>query len=137
MSGPEELVDRYVAVWNEPDADRRRKAIAGLWTEGGAHILQPPREIQQVAGPLALTATLEARGHDALEARVTRAYEQFVAPGKFVFRSRDNAARLHDVVKFNWEMVPAGGGAVVAVGLEILVLDGDGRIRIDYQFIER
>jgi hypothetical protein len=45
--------------------------------------------------------------------------------------------RLHDVVKFNWEMVPRGGGAVAGVGLEVLVLDDDGRIRIDYQFIEQ
>jgi hypothetical protein len=33
-------------------------------------------------------------------------------------------------------MVPVGGGEVAAVGLEILVLDDDGRIRTDYQFIE-
>jgi hypothetical protein len=34
-------------------------------------------------------------------------------------------------------MVRTSDGEVVAVGLEILVLDDDGRIRIDYQFIER
>lgn len=66
---------------------------------------------------------------------MTRSYEEFVAPGKFIFRPRDNAARLGDVIKFNWEMVPTGGGQAAGVGLEILVLD-DGRIRIDYQFIE-
>jgi hypothetical protein len=38
-------------------------------------------------------------------------------------------------VKFNWEMVSSDGEAV-AVGLEFLVLDPDGRIRLDYQFIE-
>ena len=32
---PKELVDRYVAVWNQPDAERRRKAITQLWTEDG------------------------------------------------------------------------------------------------------
>jgi hypothetical protein len=36
---------------------------------------------------------------------VTRSYQDFVAPGEFSFRRRDNAARLDDVVKFNWEMV--------------------------------
>jgi len=40
------------------------------------------------------------------------------------------------VVKFNWEMAPAGGGDAVAVGLEILTLGADGRIVSDYQFIE-
>ena len=36
---PRELVDRYVAVWNEPDAELRRKAIHELWTQDGAHIV--------------------------------------------------------------------------------------------------
>ena len=37
---------------------------------------------------------------------------------------------------FNWEMVRKGTGDVAGVGLEFLVLGADGRIRIDYQFIE-
>ncbi|MDP9844446.1 hypothetical protein [Streptosporangium lutulentum] len=131
-----ELVDRYVAVWNEPDAELRRKAVAALWTEDGVQILQPPREIREAAIALGLTSILEARGHEALDVRVTRSYEKFVAPGEFVFRPRDNADRLADVVKFNWEMVPTGGGEPAGVGLEILVLDEGGRIRTDYQFIE-
>jgi hypothetical protein len=134
---PKELADRHVAVWKEPDATRRRNAIRELWTEDGAHILQPPQEIRQPAAALGMTPTLEARGHHALEVRVTRAYQEFIAPGEFSFGARDNAARLHDVVKFNWEMVPTGGGAVAAVGLEVLVLDDDGRIRVDHQFIEQ
>lgn len=139
MTDPQDLVDRYVAVWSEPDPGRRRSAIAELWSEDGVHVLQPPQEIRQAAAALGITANFEARGHNALEARVTRSYEEFVAPGEFTFRARDNAARLHDVVKFNWEMVPTGGGEPAGVGLEILeilVLDRDGRIRIDYQFIE-
>lgn len=67
---------------------------------------------------------------------MTRSYEQFIAPGEFVFRARDNAARLDDVVKFSWEMVRTNDGEVSGVGLEVLVLDDD-RIRVDYQFIER
>jgi len=133
---PKELVDRYVAVWIEPDAERRRKAIAELWTEDGAQLLQPPQEVLKTAAGLGLTPTLEARGHDELEVRVTRSYEEFIAPGEFVFRARDNAARLGNVVKFNWEMATTSSGEVAGVGLEILVLDDDGRIRTDYQFIE-
>lgn len=131
-----ELVDRYVAVWSEPDAERRRTAIAELWSEDGVQLLQPPQEVLKTAAGLGLTPTLKARGHDELEVRVTRSYEEFIAPGEFVFRARDNAARLGNVVKFNWEMVTKGGGEVAGVGLEVLVLDDDGRIRIDYQFIE-
>ena len=134
---PRKLVDRYVAVWNEPDAELRRKAIHELWAEDGAHVLQPPQDIREAASGLGFpAATLQARGHDAPDVRVTRAYEEFVAPGKFTFKPRDNADRLHNVVKFNWEMIPTGGGEVAGAGLEILILDEDGRIKTDYQFIE-
>lgn len=136
MIDTKELVGRYVAVWNEPDAASRRKAVAELWTEDGVQILQPPQEIRETAASLGLTPVLEARGHEALHVRVTRSYEKFVAPGEFFFRPRNNAVRLADIVKFNWEMVPTGGGEPAGVGLEILVLDEDGRIRTDYQFIE-
>jgi hypothetical protein len=133
---PKELAGRYVAVWNEPDAERRRKAITELWTEDGVHLLQPPQEVREAAAGLGVTPILQARGHDELEVRVTRSYEEFIAPGEFVSRPRANAARLGNVVKFNWEMVPISGGEPVGVGLEILVLDDDGRIRMDYMFIE-
>lgn len=137
MSDPNELVDRYMTLWNEPDPDRRRQLIAELWSENGAQVLQPPEEIREVAARpgIGMTATLEARGHAALEARATSAYEEWVGRGGFSFRRRDNVERLVDVVKFNWEMV-SRGDTVEAVGLGVLVLGPDGRIRRDYQFIE-
>lgn len=132
-----DLVRRYVALWTEPDADRRRKAIEELWAPDGAQILQPPEEMQQTAVSLGFaTPVLEARGHDALEFRVTRSYEEFIAPGEFTFRSRGNAGRLDNVVKLGWEMIPSGGGEAAGTGLDILILDEDGRIRTDYQFVE-
>jgi hypothetical protein len=134
---PNELADRYVALWNEPDRDRRSQTVAELWTEDGAHILQPPQEVREIAARpgIGLAARLEARGHAALEARAASAYEEFIAAGRFTFRRRDNVQRLADVVKFNWEMV-SKDGEVAGVGLEFLVLAPDGRIRRDYQFIE-
>lgn len=136
MSRVTDLVDRYVAVWNEPDAARRRNAVVALWTEDAVHILEPPQAVREAADELNVIPTFQARGHQELDARVTRAYETFVAPGEFSFRSRGNGVRLADVVKFNWEMVSVRGD-VKAVGLELVTLDADGRIRLDYQFIER
>jgi hypothetical protein len=134
---PRELAGRYVAVSTEPDAELRRKAIQELWAEDGAHILQSRQEIRQAAAGLGFTsAVLETRGHDELQARVTHAYQEFVAPGQFTFTARDNAARLHNVVKFTWDTVPAAGGQSAGTGLEVLVLGEDGRIQTDYQFIE-
>jgi hypothetical protein len=133
----QDLADRYVAVWSEPDVERRRAAVRELWSPDAIHVLAPPTEMRQAAEGLGFgRLVLEARGHAALETRVTRAYEEFVAPGDFVFQRRGDADRLHDVVKFRWEMVPRAGGHAAGVGLEILMLGADGRIVSDYQFIE-
>jgi hypothetical protein len=98
---------------------------------------QPTQEMREAAAApgIGLTARLEARGHAALELRATSAYEEFVAPGGFRFRRRDDVERLDDVVKFRWEMV-SRSGEVAGVGLEFLVIAPDGRIQTDYQFIE-
>jgi hypothetical protein len=137
MTDANELADRYVAMWTEADAERRRSAIAERWTEDAVHILDPPQAAREAAAALDITPTFQARGHRELDERMTRAYDEFVAPGEFTFRRRDNVSRVGDAVKFSWEMVPAGGGEAVAVGLEFLILAPDGRIRLDYQFIER
>jgi hypothetical protein len=133
----EQLADRYIALWNEADPERRRRMIAELWTEDGSHILQPPQEMREIAARpgLGMAATLEARGHAELEARAASAYEQWVGSDELSFRRRDDVERLDDVVKFHWEAV-SPDGEVTAVGLDFLVLGADGRIRRDYVFIE-
>ena len=119
MSTTQDLVARYVALWNEADAQARRSAIAALWREDGAHFVKER----------------EARGHAGLEQRVIGSYEKNVGGKNYRFRSRNDAQRLRDVVTFTWEMVPAGAATVLAVGQEFLVLDGQDRIITDYQFI--
>lgn len=114
------LVDRYVAVWNEPDTERRHAEIAALWGEDGGY----------------LTQSIAARGHDAIVTHIADVYEEFVRMGGFVFRATHDADGYHDVVRVRWEMVPAVGGASAGGGFDILVLDGDGRIRCDYQFLD-
>jgi hypothetical protein len=136
VNDPNELAERYTAVWMEPDGDRRRKAIADLWSEDGRHILQPPQEIRGIAAQpgIGLTAILEARGYEEIEARVASAYEHWVDSEGLSFRGRDDAERLGDVVKFHWEAV-GKDGELFAVGLNFLVLAADGRIERDYSFV--
>ncbi len=133
----EQLADRYLALWNEADPERRRRMIAELWTEDGSQILQPPQEMREIAASagLGMAATLEARGHAELEARAATSYEQWVGSARLSFRRRDDVYRLQEVVKFHWEAV-SPDGEVTAVGLVFLVLGTDGRIRHDYVFIE-
>jgi hypothetical protein len=130
------LAETYIALWNEPGADRRRQMIAGLWTEEGRHILQPPEEVREIAAQpgIAMTATLEARGHEEIAARAASVYEHWVGSEGLSFRGRDDADRLGDVVKLHWEAV-AKDGTVFAVGLSFLVLAAHGRIERDYTFI--
>ena len=137
MTGMNKFADRYMSLWNEPDRERRRRLVAELWTEDGAQILEPPQEMHEIAARpgIGMTATLEARGHAALDARAPSVYDGWVAGEGFHFRRRDNVARIADVVKFNWEAISADG-EVAAVGLAVLVLAPDGRIRLDYEFIE-
>jgi len=116
-----QLVDRYVAIWHEPDAERRRRNVAQLWAEDGVQLLP----------------SLEIRGHKALEERVEAAYEEFVKTGGFLWRRSGDVHGHHDALKFTWEMVLAVGGDVAATGTIFLLLSEDGRIRLDYQFIEQ
>jgi hypothetical protein len=131
----EQIAERYTAVWMEPDAERRRRAIADLWTEDAIHILQPTEEVYEAAAERAVNPTWQVRGHGELEARVTSAYEDFVATGQMSFRSRPGAKRLGDVVTWRWEGV-SPDGEVLGAGLEFVILAADGRIATDYQFVD-
>ena len=131
-----EFAEKYIALWNEPDARQRRRMIAELWAEDGTHILQPPEEIRGIAARpgIAMTAILKAQGYEEIEARAASAYEHWVGSEGLSFRGRDDADRLDDVVKLHWEAV-AKDGSVFGVGLSFLVLAPDGRIERDYNFI--
>lgn len=132
------LVDRYVALWNEPDPDARSAAIRALWAPSGTQLLHsPPRDIRDTVTSLGFASpAFVVSGYEGLDARVTRAYEQFVAPGTFVFRRSGGPARpLRNVVTFGWEMVSADGGDIAGSGFEVIVLDDDGRIDSDHQFV--
>src|ERR1700754_1242918 len=94
------LVERHISLWNEPDPDVRRALVRELWAPDGEQILHPPEDMRAAGQALGFGAPkLEIRGHEALDLRVTRAYEDFVAPGEYVFRARDDAFRLRDLVK--------------------------------------
>jgi hypothetical protein len=134
----QQLVDRYVALWNEPDPDIRRNVIRELWAPDGAQVLvDPPEEIRDAADRLKFSSpSLEVHGYDALEARVTRAHEMFIAPGEYVFKPGGNASHLlGNVVSLSWTMASRADGEIAGGGLDILAIGSDGRIRTDYQFI--
>jgi hypothetical protein len=113
------LAERYVALWNETDAAARRAAIEALWRPDGEHFVR----------------TLAARGYAELDARVTGSHDKNVGVAGYRFRAVADAQALRDAVSFHWEMIRPQDDEVLATGLQFLVLDADGRIATDYQFI--
>lgn len=114
----EKVADRYIAVWNEPDAESRRRAVAGLWTEDGIY-----------TDPLAA-----AEGRQDIEEVISGVREQF--PG-YVFRLIGNADGHHNVVRFRWELVSEGGDKSVVEGFDVAVVADDGRVRDVYGFLDK
>jgi hypothetical protein len=114
------FVARYVGMWHEADPQRRRAIVSELWAGDAENC----------------SRRFAIRGLEAIVARVTRAHDEWVAQKGFVFRPVGNADALENVVKFFWEMVPRDGGPREALGLDIFVLQPDGRIRALYQFAE-
>ncbi len=111
------FLDRYMAMWNEPDAAARRALVEQLWS------------------PDAINATpnMIVVGHDEIVARVTRSYDLFVGTGEHHFELHVPSVAHHGAVRVSWRMVTADG-TVAALGHEFLVLADDGRIRSDHQF---
>jgi hypothetical protein len=117
----EGFVDRYVAMWNESNPERRGQVVRILFSENA----------------IDFTSTREVRGQQDIEARVAASYDKWVATEGFVFRSLGNVSAHHDAIRFNWEMVPVAGGDAASLGFEFIILGDDGRIRLLYQFIDR
>ncbi len=119
MSYPHDLIERYVAMWNETDPNQRQERVAELFTQTA--IRYNPVAIQH--------------GREAIAEAVNTSHERFIAKG-FRFRALDNALAHHDVIKFSWEMIDSNS-AVDSIGTTFLLLDPDQRIRLDYQFTEK
>ncbi len=118
VSEIEKVADRYIMVWNEPDAKSWRHAVAGLWTEDGPY-----------TDPL---ATVE--GQRVIEGVTTGVREQF--PGH-IFRRIGSADTHHNVVRFRWELVPEGSNEPVVEGFDVAVVADDRRARDVYGFLDK
>jgi hypothetical protein len=103
-----DVVDAYVAMWNEADPDRRAELIATAWAEDGAYV-----------DPLA-----QAAGHEALNGLVTELRGQF--PGHSIVRTSGVDAH-HSLIRFGWSLVDGDGNAAVE-GIDVGIVADDGRL---------
>ncbi|MCP2337809.1 nuclear transport factor 2 family protein [Actinomadura rupiterrae] len=111
-----QLVARYVAVWNEPDPARRREAIASLWAEDAVELVEE--------------ATFT--GLTELEARIAEAHQQFVQTGGYTVDHANDAVSHHDAVTFTIRLTQDTQTAWAA--RVVLLVGEDDLIRHDYQF---
>ena len=105
MSDPTELVDRYIAMWNETDPGRRRELIARTWTETARYV----------------DPVMAGEGRDGIDAMVAAVQQRF--PGHH-FRRTSTVDGHHDRLRFAWELAPEDGPAVVG-GTDFATVAGD------------
>ena len=115
MNDLTDLIDRYIAIWNETDAARRRDLIARTWTEDAAYI-----------DPL-----MRGQGREGIDTMTQGVQAQF--PG-LRFRRTSNVDTHNDRVRFAWELGPDGGTAR-AGGIDFGIIVG-GRLQAITGFLD-
>jgi hypothetical protein len=103
-----DLIDRYIATWNETDAGRRRDLIANTWSEGASY----------------LDPMLQGEGGDGIDAMIAAVQERY--PG-YRFRRTGEVESHHDRVRFTWDLAPEDGEPVVR-GTDFGVVAADNRL---------
>jgi hypothetical protein len=104
-----ELVDRYIAMWNETDGGSRRGLIARIWANGASY----------------LDPVLSGDGLDGIDAMVKTVHEKY--PGHRFKRTSDVNVH-HDRALFSWELGPEAGPALVK-GVDFATLSDEGCLK--------
>jgi SnoaL-like domain len=108
-------VEKYIATWNEPDAERRAALAAEVWADDGTYL-----------DPL-----MRGETPDGIAAMIGAARAQF--PGhRFELSFGPDAHNCH--VRFAWRLV--GDAGPVAGGVDFATLAGDGRLQAVTGFLE-
>ncbi|MDA3627874.1 nuclear transport factor 2 family protein [Saccharopolyspora sp. WRP15-2] len=112
-----ELLDRYLATWNERDADKRRAMVDDLFAPEGTY-----------TDPLA-----DVRGREAIDATIAAVQAQFP---DFAFRAGEVFDAHHHIARFTWELGPADAEAPI-IGFDVAVLDDNAQIRQVHGFLDK
>jgi SnoaL-like domain len=108
MTNPAEIADRYIAMWNETDAAKRRRLVAELF-EADGHFADP---------------VAEGRGHDQIDAVLGGVQQQFAGLGFSLTGKPDG---FGPNVRLSWQLA-AGDGPAVVKGTDIARLSANGRL---------
>lgn len=110
------VVERYIAIWNERDAARRRALIAQTWTDDASY----------------LDPHMRGDGHTGIDAIVQATQERFVG---LSFRQRNSVEAHNNHMRFSWELGPEGGAAL-AGGTDFATVAADGRLQTVVGFLD-
>ena len=114
----QEIIERYIAAWNETDLGRRCGLVESLWAADGSY-----------TDPLA-----DAHGPAEIDGLIGAVQDQF--PG-LVFRLSGPVDAHHHQARFSWYLEPAGGGEPLVIGFDVAVLDADGQFASVHGFLDK
>lgn len=112
-----DLLDRYLACWNETDAQTRKALLAEHWMPDATYV-DPLMDVAAVS---------------AIDTAIAAVQAQF--PG-FVFTPVGAADTHHNVTRFSWGLGPVDAEPVV-VGFDVVTTSEDGRIESVIGFLDR
>ena len=113
-----DLADRYIAMWNETDARRRRDIIARLWADNASYV-----------DPL-----MSGTGAAAIDDMVQGVQQRF--PGHRFHRTSDVDAH-NRCLRFAWELRPEAGKEPLVAGIDFGMVAADGRLQAITGFLDR
>ena len=117
MTDVKQVAHRYIELWNERTANRRREMLAANWTDDACYV-----------DPL-----MSGSGHDGVDALISGVQQKFP---EFRFSLIGEPNGFGDRVRFSWGLGPDGGDSPIK-GTDFAVLSQDGRIRSITGFLDQ
>lgn len=107
MTDAATIANRYIALWNETDPQRRKALMADLWSETGSYV-----------DPL-----MQGRGHDGIDALIAGVHARF-PDFRFALAGRPDG--YGNQIRFSWRLGPEGGDGPIK-GTDFATVE-DGRL---------
>ncbi|BCP54053.1 hypothetical protein K32_26700 [Kaistia sp. 32K] len=87
------LVERYIASWNETDAEKRRALIAATFTQSASYV-----------DPL-----MKSEGRGGIDQMLAAVQDRFAG---LRFKQVGKVDAYEDRIRFSWELGPDGGPSI-------------------------
>ena len=117
MTDAQTIANRYIDLWNERTAARRREILSQNWARDARYV-----------DPL-----MSGDGHDGVDALIAGVQQRF-PDFKFTLIGEANGYGNH--VRFSWGLGPDGADAPIK-GTDFAVLSKDGRIKSITGFLDQ